>query len=414
MDSVLVNYQRDSLIEKELENVDIENFLEFDYSGNYTFLECEYCAGPLIGHIQSKCPKTEYDEKAVGKFQKKIKRMQIFKDKVKERGDKDRKKVAEWARPENSRTELRKQRQAPMWTGYRFEEWKIEIEKWNENLQNVSDEDKYNDLLESLKKNNQIQEFVKNTLIERVRDTRTVARILEVMSEKYGRNTGEKVLDLAKRMSGEGWKNDDSIEKMVEGFDRMIIDIEKLKMAENLRYAMGLQFLDRLEKSGKVNQMEKMKLKEIIEDEDGNPKPRQEETVERMKKELKRMRSEDFKKQPEKASSTETYYVQNDRNYRSRRENWNQSRYVRSESRPGYMRTASRGRYERDDSKFRRNFNQNQRNRSENSRRDYSKGRTQSRTPERPKSELAKTVDALAKSHEAMLKEMKDLKELVK
>ena len=117
MDSVLANYQRDSLIEKELENVEIENFLEFDYSGNYTFYECEYCAGPLIGHIQAKCPKVEYEEKAVGKVQMKIKKMQIFKDKVKERGDRERKKVAEWARPEtntNRTTELRKPRQAPM------------------------------------------------------------------------------------------------------------------------------------------------------------------------------------------------------------------------------------------------------------------------------------------------------------
>ena len=116
-----------------------------------------------------------------------------------------------------------------------------------------------------------------------------------------------------------------------------------------------------------MNNMEKMKLKEIIEDEDGNPRPRQGETVERMKKEIKRIRNEEFKKQPFK-NSTDTYYIKNDNNYRSRRDNWSQNRYVRSESRPGYMRTASRGRYERDDSKFRRGLNvrQNstQRNRS--------------------------------------------------
>ena len=46
MDSILTNYKRDSDIKTELGNVDIENFVEFDYSGNYTFLECEYCTGP--------------------------------------------------------------------------------------------------------------------------------------------------------------------------------------------------------------------------------------------------------------------------------------------------------------------------------------------------------------------------------
>ena len=87
----------------------------------------------------------------------------------------------------------------------------------------MSDEDKYVDLLENLKKNSQIQDFVSNTLIGRVRDTRTVAGILEVMSEKYGRNTGEKMLELTKKISGEGWKNDDNIETMVEGFERMMV-----------------------------------------------------------------------------------------------------------------------------------------------------------------------------------------------
>ena len=95
-------------------------------------------------------------------------------------------------RPTNGTAELRKQRDAPIWTGYRYEEWTTEIERWNENLRNVSDEEKYMQLLESLKKNSDIKDFVNNTLIGRFRDRRTVAGILEVMSEKYGRNTGEK------------------------------------------------------------------------------------------------------------------------------------------------------------------------------------------------------------------------------
>ena len=32
MDSILTNYKKDSDIEAELSNVDIENFVEFDYS----------------------------------------------------------------------------------------------------------------------------------------------------------------------------------------------------------------------------------------------------------------------------------------------------------------------------------------------------------------------------------------------
>ena len=38
-------------------------------------------------------------------------------------------------------------------------------------------------------------------------------------------------------------------------------EIEKVRLPSNLNYAMGLQFLERLEKGGKVNTMEKNKLR---------------------------------------------------------------------------------------------------------------------------------------------------------
>ena len=50
-----------------------------------------------------------------------------------------------------------------------------------------NDEEKYLDLVESLKKNEGIKEFVNRALIERVGETRTVERILEIMSEKFDR-----------------------------------------------------------------------------------------------------------------------------------------------------------------------------------------------------------------------------------
>ena len=49
--------------------------------------------------------------------------------------------------------------------------------------------------------------------------------------------------------------------------------------------------------------------------------------------------------------------MDNGNDNRSRRDNWNHERYVRSDSRPGYFRTASRGNYVRDNSNFRRNSN---------------------------------------------------------
>ena len=104
MDSIMTNYKRDSDIEAELGNVDIKNFVEFDYSRNYIFRECEYCTGPLLGHIQAKCSKLEYDEKIVKRYQTKIRNMQSFRTKIKEREEKHRKKVAEWNRTETRST----------------------------------------------------------------------------------------------------------------------------------------------------------------------------------------------------------------------------------------------------------------------------------------------------------------------
>merc|ERR1711895_232577 len=59
---------------------------------------------------------------------------------------------------------------------------------------------------------------------------------------------------------------------------------------------MGLQFLKRLEKSGKLNTVEKKMLKNILEDADGNPKAG--ETLELMKKDLKRIKVAENREEP--------------------------------------------------------------------------------------------------------------------
>ena len=49
------------------------------------------------------------------------------------------------------------------------------------------DEKKYVGLLESLKKNEAVREFVVRILIETFEETRMVKRILEIMTEKYAK-----------------------------------------------------------------------------------------------------------------------------------------------------------------------------------------------------------------------------------
>ena len=86
-------------------------------------------------------------------------------------------------------TQLIKSRFPPIWSGQEFDRWRIELEKCFDDNKS-SNEDKYIDLLKSLKKNDVIKDFVNRTLIEKVGETRTVKKVLEVMSEKFSKITG--------------------------------------------------------------------------------------------------------------------------------------------------------------------------------------------------------------------------------
>ena len=196
-------------------------------------------------------------------------------------------------------------------SGQKFDRWKVEVERWCENNR-ANWEKKFVDLLQSLKMNEVIKYFVNITLIEKVGTTRTVTKILEVMSEKYDRN-----------------KSDESVDKMKDRFGDMIVEMKRIRLAENLDYAMGLQFLEILEKSA----IERKMLRYILEDADRNPK--EGNILDVMKKELKRMKVAENREEPFKKGiatnylAEDTYYVWNAEDKRSRRDNWKQTRYVR-------------------------------------------------------------------------------------
>ena len=82
MESISTNYKKVSEIQEELKNVNIENYLEFNYQGDYVFKKCEYCDGLLLGHITQKCPKLDYDEKVVKKFESYLKNIGGFSEAV--------------------------------------------------------------------------------------------------------------------------------------------------------------------------------------------------------------------------------------------------------------------------------------------------------------------------------------------
>ena len=217
------------------------------------------------------------------------------------------------------------------------------------------EEDKYVDLLESLKKNDTIKEYMNRTLIEKVGENRNVKKVLEVMTEKYSRTKGEKMLEVMKNISG--FKTDEKVEVLMDRFEDMVMEVDRIELATNLKYALSLQFVDRLEKSGKINTGEKLRLKDVIEDENGEP--RAGDVTEKLKKELRKIKVIDNREEVfPRSKEYNTHYVRNNEN-RSRYNNWRNllesQGYYRSKSKPGYWkndRATSKNRYVRDDSRF--------------------------------------------------------------
>ena len=79
----------------------------------------------------------------------------------------------------------------PIWSRQKLDRWKKEIERQLTNNKSL-EEDKYLDLLESLKKNETIKEYVSGKLIEKIGNNRNVKKVLDVMTEKYSRTKGAK------------------------------------------------------------------------------------------------------------------------------------------------------------------------------------------------------------------------------
>merc|ERR1711895_327389 len=147
----------------------------------------------------------------------------------------------------------------PKWSGQEFEVWKKEMEKWNENKS--SEETKYCNVMESLKKNDKIKDYVVKTLAEKTENDRKVTAILEVMAEKYERTESERCLELMKEIVN--FKVDGEIESITDRFERMMTETKKVDLAAKLDYALTLQFMDRLEKEGNKQNKRRMEDREL-------------------------------------------------------------------------------------------------------------------------------------------------------
>ena len=106
-----------------------------------------------------------------------------------------------------------------------------------------------------------------------------------------------------------GFRTDGKVDALIDRFEEMVTETETLKLAERLRYVLSSQFISRLEEGGKINSNEKLRLQDILEDTEGNPKDG--DTMEAMKKELKRLKVAENREEPF-AKETKTYYAKNE------------------------------------------------------------------------------------------------------
>ena len=149
---------------------------------------------------------------------------------------------------------------------------------------------------------------------------------------------------MMRKIGGSGFKSEEKIEMKIDRFEEMVTEVDRIGLVNNFRYAMSLQFLERLEKCGDINAVERMKLKDVIEDVNSNPK--EGNTFEMMKKVLKKMKVDENCEEPF-TKENNTYYVQNTDDKMSRKDRWSSKKFIRSDSRPEYFMTASKKSYMR-------------------------------------------------------------------
>ena len=109
--------------------MNLENFLDFDLNGRYEFAKCEGCDGPLLGHQEVKCrgEGVRYDPEVVKSFEHWLRRINGFREKVIARNKKqiEEMKVATVGGTLGGTTQLTKPRLPPLWTGQKFDRWRI-------------------------------------------------------------------------------------------------------------------------------------------------------------------------------------------------------------------------------------------------------------------------------------------------
>ena len=322
-------------------------------------------------------------------------------------------------------TQITKALPPPIWVGQTFERFKTEIEDWCSNNKD-SEYNKYNDLIESLKKNETLKEYVITVVIDRTAKnaSKTVQAVLDVIAEKYAKTKAEKCSDIIEKIFDFPKDKSVTCEKFLDKFESLSAEISREKINTCLNYVICLLMMNTAHEIGMITSDEKIRLKEVIE-EGVERKPVDDEIViERLKKEFRKLKIESNRDpMPNKSSNnSSTFYMDN----RSRYQKWkkftespNFRRYRRSTSNPGYWRTES-GNYRKGPSRTpsrsssRTTFRSSSRTRNNSAKRFHKSSNFESESEKKVEDRLKLLEVEMRERFKFLEDEMKEVKELLK
>jgi hypothetical protein len=253
---------------------------------------------------------------------------------------------------QKSSIQVSKAKVPPMWVGTDFERWKIDILAWSGHNKD-DDYTKSQDLLESLKKNPQVKQYVIDVLLDgtKVDADKMVQKVLELMSEKFAKTQPEHLRDLFHKMIKLEMGDDESCEDYWDRFFALVVEMEKEEVENHLLFLMSHFFVEGCIKVRNVSPEETIHLKDSLEKyvADVRVPKNKTEVVPALKKEFISLKIENNHTKMKSAPVNDTHFQDNRSSFnRSCYEAWKSfknrpdfNNFQRSKSQKGMWRTQS-------------------------------------------------------------------------
>jgi hypothetical protein len=138
------------------------------------------------------------------------------------------KELAKGDLDKRSTTQLTKAKQPPIWIGTNFECFRREVEAWELGNKEPA-QDKFHALMESLKKNNDIKDYVVTHILEKTtkQATQTVTHVLDFLVEKFVKTFTEKAKEVFGQLIDFVMTEGKMYEQYKDRFQSLLTDCER-------------------------------------------------------------------------------------------------------------------------------------------------------------------------------------------